>query len=155
MVIIKQVLLCISLRTILYFFVINTTVTLVYNNILIIFITLLVMEHHWKKPLGHVGTWTRVAGLSQQTCYVLDHLTSPKRCIKHRDKQHCLFHSSECYFSHHDWRYFCYVSLSAIIIFFYNTITTHRQSHYTVHGAHHIAGQHKLFCFCNLTLYPL
>ena len=40
--------------------------------VLILFIiALFVMEHHWKKPLGHVGFWTCVAGLSQQTCYAL------------------------------------------------------------------------------------
>ena len=32
-----------------------------------------------KKPFGHVGTRTCVAGLSQQTCCALDHHTSPKK----------------------------------------------------------------------------
>ena len=36
------------------------------------------MEHHLKKS-GHVGTRTCVAGLSQQTCYALDHHESPKK----------------------------------------------------------------------------
>ena len=36
------------------------------------------MEHHRKNPSGHVGTRTYVAGLSQQTCYALDHHVSPK-----------------------------------------------------------------------------
>ena len=37
------------------------------------------MEHHCKNKSGHVGTRTCVAGLSQQTCYALDHHTSPKK----------------------------------------------------------------------------
>ena len=35
------------------------------------------MEHHWKNFFWHVGTWTRVAGVSQQTCSLLDHQASP------------------------------------------------------------------------------
>ena len=68
--------------------VINSTVTVVY--ILIIYIALFVMEHHWKKTPGHVGTRTCIAASSQQTCYALDHHTSPppkkKRYIKPRAK---------------------------------------------------------------------
>ena len=55
-------------------------------------IAIFVMEHHWKKPSGHVGTRTCVADLSQQTCYALESRPSciPKKgCIKPRVKQHC------------------------------------------------------------------
>ena len=37
------------------------------------------MEHHLEKPSGHVGTRTCVVGLSQQSCYALDHHISLKR----------------------------------------------------------------------------
>ena len=34
-----------------------------------------------KKTSGHVGVRTCVAGLSQQTCYALDHHASPKKDV--------------------------------------------------------------------------
>ena len=55
------------------------------------------MVHHRKNPSGHVETRSCVAGLSQQTCYALDHHASPKKgCIKPRVKQHCLFLFVQC-----------------------------------------------------------
>ena len=52
---------------------------------------------HFKNPSEYVGTRTCVAGLSQQTCYALDHHASPKKgCIKPRVKQHCLFPFVHC-----------------------------------------------------------
>ena len=44
-----------------------------------LFIALFVKEHHYKTSLGHVGTWTCVAGFSQQTWCALDHHTSPNK----------------------------------------------------------------------------
>ena len=44
------------------------------------------MEHYLKNPSGHVGTRTCVAGLSQQTCYALDHHASQKRMYQAQSK---------------------------------------------------------------------